>query len=175
MQATHPASEMPRAQRSRDPLVGGLVLVVIGAALLVAQFAPDLGRYVVLIIGLGLLAVFAVNRAYGALVGGSIVTGVGVGVVLATTFSGDEAGAAMLISLGSGFLFIWLASYLLRLQERHFWPLVPGTILVSIGAALPIGGRATDLISYWPVLLIAFGLILMAVAYLRREAATADE
>jgi len=93
--------------------------------------------------------------------------------VLASTYTGDQAGAAMLISLGSGFLFIWLASYLLRLKERHFWPLIPGAILASIGAALLF--RATDLLAYWPVLLIALGLVLMAVAYVRREAATPDE
>jgi hypothetical protein len=143
------------------------VLVIIGICLLIAQFAPDLGRYVVLIIGLGLLALFVASRAYGALVGGSIVTGVGVGVVVGSTTTGDAAGAAVLMSLGAGFLAIWLISYLLRLKERHFWPLIPGAILFAIGAALWVGGSASDLISYWPVLLIVAGVALMLAAYLR--------
>jgi len=159
----------PQARRSREPLVGGLVLVIIGAALLAAQFWPDLGHYAVLVIGLGLLAVFVVTRNYGALVAGSIVSGVGIGVVLGSTYTGELAGALVLMSLGGGFLFIWLVSYLLRMAERHLWPLIPGTILFAIGAALAIGGRATELISYWPVILIAIGLVLMALAWLRRE------
>jgi len=165
----------PQRQRTRDPLVGGVVLIIIGAALLVAQFSPDLGRYVVLVIGLGLLALFVINRAYGALVGGSIVTGVGVGIVLASTYTGDQAGAAMLLSIGAGFLLIWILSYALGMKERHFWPLVPAAILGSIGAALLIGEQAIDWIAYWPVVLIALGAMLVLVAYLRREAATPDE
>lgn len=160
---------VPETRRRRDPLIGGLVLVIIGALLLVGQFWPDIGRYIVLVIGLGLLAIFGVTRAYGALVGGSIVSGVGVGVILGTLYTGEMAGALVLMSLGGGFLFIWLISYLLNMPERHVWPLIPGTILVAIGAALAIGGRATELISYWPVILIVIGVIVMGAAFFRRS------
>ena len=162
----------PETRRARDPLVGGLVMVIIGAVLLVAQFYPDLGRYAVLVIGVGLLAVFVVNRAYGALVGGSIVSGVGVGVVLGSSYSGDYAGAAVLVAIGAGFLFILVVSYLLRLRERHMWPLIPGSILVAIGGALALGGDAQNLIAYWPLILIAIGVVLMILAYTRRPSAT---
>jgi hypothetical protein len=162
---------VPETRRRRDPLIGGLVLVIIGALLLVGQFWPDIGRYTVLVIGLGLVAIFVVTRAYGALVGGSIVSGVGVGVILGTLYTGEMTGALVLMSLGGGFLFIWLISYLLSMPERHFWPLIPGTILVTIGAALAIGGRATELISYWPVVLIVIGVLVMAAAFFRRAPA----
>ena len=162
----------PSVRRSRDALVGGLVLVTVGAILLVGQLVPDLSRYVALIIGLGLLALFLVRQEYGLLIAGCIVTGVGVGIVIASTASGDLAGAGFLLSLGSGFLAIWLLSYLLRLSERHPWPLVPGLILTSIGAALAVGGSAMDLLSLWPVALIVVGLVLVASWMLaaRREA-----
>lgn len=157
----------PVMHRTRDPLIGGLVLVIIGIVLLVAQFTPDIGRYVVLVIGLGLLGWFVATRTYGALVGGSIVTGVGAGVVIGAAMTGQLAGAALLMALGLGFLAIWVVSYLLALPERHFWPLVPGSILFAIGGALAIGGEASNLLSYWPVLLIALGLVLIALAYVR--------
>ncbi len=163
-----------RRRSNRDSMVGGVVLIIIGAGLLIAQFVPDLGRYVVLVIGIGLLAIFAVNRTYGALVGGSIVTGVGVGVVLGATYTGEMAGAAVLMSLGAGFLFIWLVSYLLRMKERHFWPLVPGTILFAIGGALATGGRATDLISYWPIILIVIGVLVIGFRLVRPSDAGND-
>jgi hypothetical protein len=173
MTATQPSAE-PQRRGSRDTLVGGFVLVIVGTALLVTQVWPDLAQYVVLVIGLGLLTLFAVNRAYGALIGGSIVSGVGLGVVLASSLNGDDAGAAMLLSIGAGFLLIWIVSYVLGLKERHFWPLVPAAILGSIGAALLIGGQALDWISYWPVALIALGAVLVLVALLRREGAQTD-
>ncbi len=164
-----------RSRRRSDPVVGGIVLIVIGIALLVAQASPELGRYVVLVIGLGLVALFLVTRSYGALIGGSIVTGVGVGIVAAETYSGTLAGAAFLLSLAGGFLFIWLASYLFNLPERHPWPLIPGAILGSIGLVTWIGGDAANLASYWPVILIVLGFVLIAAAYFRRETRTSDE
>lgn len=165
----------PRRRRDRDSLVGGVVLIIIGAGLLVAQFTPDLGRYVVLIIGLGLVAIFAVNRAYGALVGGSIVTGVGAGIIIGASTTGELAGAAVLLSLGAGLLAIWVISYLLRLEGRHWWPLVPGLIVFSIGAALAIGGKTTELLSYWPVILIVLGVLIIGYRLLRPVAAEGED
>lgn len=157
----------------REPLVGGMVLVIIGVALLVAQAAPQFGQYIVLVVGLGLLAIFAFTRAYGALVGGSIVTGVGAGVAIAASSTGEVAGAAVVLSLGLGFVAVWAISYLLRMPERHWWPLVPGVILASIGVALLLGGAAQNLISYWPVALIALGVLVIGQAFVasRRTAA----
>jgi hypothetical protein len=161
-------------RRRRDPLVGGLVLVIIGIVLLAAQFTPDFAQYVVLVIGLILLAIFVANRSYGALVGGAIVTGVGVGVVLATIYEGDVAAAAVLMSMGTGFLAIWVVSYLLSMKERHFWPVIPGAILFFIGGGIAVDENATDWIAYWPVVLIVIGVVVMAVALLR-GARTAEE
>ena len=159
----------PARRRNRDAYVGGIVLVVIGVALLIVQLAPDLSRYVVTVIGVGLLALFAITRSYGALIGGSIVTGVGLGIVLAATYTGNQAAAGFLLSLAGGFFFIWLASYLFRLTERHPWPLIPAAILGSIGAVLAIGGNAANLLTYWPVILIALGVIVIVAAFLRHE------
>lgn len=150
----------------REPLIGGLVLVGLGVVLLLAQYAPAVGVYVPLVVGLALLAVFAVRRSYGALVAGAIVTGVGIGVAIAANASGEIAGAAVLLSLGGGFVGIWLLSQLFGLAERHWWPLVPGSILLFIGSALAIGGGAMSLITYWPVVLIAVGVLIVLRALL---------
>jgi len=55
------------------------------------------------------------------------------------------------------------------MPEHHFWPLIPGAIMATIGAALAIGGMAVSVIAYWPVVLIGLGIVLMIVAYTRRR------
>lgn len=147
--------------RRREPLVGGVILIVIGTVLLAVQYVPDFGRFIPLIVGLGLLGLFAVRRDYGLLVGGGVVTGVGTGIVLASALAGTLSGAAFMLSLGGGFLLIFAVSYLLNLAERHWWPLVPGLILTGIGSSIAIGGVALDLINLWPVVLIIIGVLLL--------------
>ena len=58
------------------------------------------------------------------------------GGVLAASYigEGDQAGAAVLFGLGGGFLLVWLVGILMRMEETRVWPLVPGTILIAIGA-----------------------------------------
>ncbi|CAN5788075.1 hypothetical protein BH24CHL6_BH24CHL6_08340 [soil metagenome] len=154
------------ASRSREPLIGGLVLISVGTILLLAQFVPDISRYMALVVGLGLLGLFLAKRDYGLLVAGGIVTGVGAGILIAAAATGNLSGAGFMLSLGTGFLGIWAVSSALRMEERHWWPLVPGLILVSIGSALAVGGSALDLISLWPVALIVIGVALLGRWYL---------
>ena len=155
-------SVIQRASREgREPLVGGIVLVLIGVGLLAAQLVPDISRFVVALIGVSLLLVFLVTRTYGALVGGSIVSGVGVGVILVTSFEGELGAALMLLSLATGFIGIWALSHLFAMRERHWWPLVPGLIVGSVAVALALGGWAIDLLAYWPAILIVIGAVLL--------------
>ncbi len=168
-------SERNRPRPRRDPVVGGLILVVIGTVLLVAQLTPDFARYVVLVIGLILLAVFVANRSYGALVSGSIVTGVGAGVILASSYPGNLGGAAVLMAMGAGFLAIWVISYLLSMRERHFWPVVPGAILFFIGGGIAVDQNFTDWIAYWPVTLIIIGVVVILVAFMRGKGSAASD
>jgi hypothetical protein len=147
--------------------VGGAVLIIIGVALLIGQWVPDVGRYATLIVGLALLALFIVTRNPGALIGGSIVTGIGAGIVLEAAFPGAPGGWVPL-GLGFGFLGIWLVGSLFRMPEARFWPLIPGGILVFVGLAA-MGGGVADLLRYaWPVVLILIGLAII-LGGLRRQ------
>lgn len=169
-----PALPPRRPEPRRDAgWVAGLFLVGLGALLLVGREVPDAGRYVVLVVGLGLLVLFAANREYGVLVPGCIVTGVGLGIVLASEYTGEVGGALFMLSLGGGFLAIWVIGGLFRLSEHHGWPLVPGLILGSIGAATAAGERgrpAADAIATgWPLVLVLIGLWLVGQALLARR------
>ncbi len=155
-----------------DQWVGGAVLIAIGAALLLGQFVDDAGRFILLGVGLVLLVLFFVSRNPGALIGGGIVTGLGVGVLLATELDGEAAGSAVLLGLGGGFIGVWLVGMLFRLQETKIWPLIPGAILATIGVALLAGTEALETLEWlWPVLLIGLGVIVLIGALMRRGSA----
>jgi hypothetical protein len=152
--------------------VGGVVLIAIGVAFLLGQLLPNAGRFVPLLVGLIFLAVFLATRNYGFLVPGGIVTGVGVGIVLTMEDQGRVGGGLFLISLGFGFVGIFILAALFRLRENHPWPLIPGGILCTIGL-ITLGGTRYDEVARvaWPAVLIALGLLFVLRGLLRRPPA----
>jgi hypothetical protein len=170
-------STTPARSQGRSALVVGFVLVLIGGGALVSELLPDYDRYVPMLIGLGLLAVFFVTRAYIALVFGAILTGVGAGLLVSEAFfhSADADGPGATLGLGFGFLGIWTVSLLMRLKEHHFWPLIPGGILLLVGTGLVLDLFEGDL-SRWvvPAIVVIIGVVVMLVGFLRmpREGGT---
>jgi hypothetical protein len=156
--------------RHRDgSWVGGAILIGIGLAFLAGQLIPHAGDYIVVAIGLTFLAAFLVTREYGFLVPGGIVTGVGTGIVFASNLPGVEGGSLFMLSLGFGFIAIWVIGLVFRVRENHPWPLIPGLILGGIGAASLAGTRYSEIGRYgWPIALIALGAILLIRGWVRR-------
>ncbi len=155
--------------RRNEGWVGGVVLIVIGVALLVGQYVGDAGRFVLLAIGLAVLVLHVANRDPGTLIGGGIVTGLGAGVLAASYLEGDQAGAAVLFGLGAGFIFVWLIGTFEHREETRVWPLVPGTILIVIGAGLLAQADPKLVGLVWPVALIALGVIVIVAGLMRRS------
>ncbi len=152
--------------------VGGVVLIAIGVAFLLGQLLPNAGRYVPLLIGLIFLAVFLATRNYGFLVPGGIVTGVGVGISLAIEDQGRVGGGLFLLSLGLGFVSIFVLGALFRLRENHPWPLIPGGILCTIGLITLAGTRYDEAARFaWPAVLIVLGLLFVVRGLIRRPPA----
>ncbi len=161
-----------------------MVIISVGVFLLLAQLVPDIGRWIPLLIGLIFLAAFVPQREYGFLIPGCILTGVGVGVVLAGVVDNPWSGAAVLLSLAGGFIAIWVVSVLLRRVDRAWprgssrdaaralwWPLIPGGILALIGLiALAEDGLASwyDVLRWWPLLIIGVGIVVLVSALVRR-------
>ena len=167
------AAPHPRSQ-SRTALIIGFVLVLIGGGALVSELLPDFDRYVPLVIGLGLLAVFVMTRSYVALVFAGILTGIGAGLLVADLWPGTkEDGPGAVLGLAFGFLGIWAVSWLYRLKEHHFWPLIPGGILLLVGTGLVLDLFDEDA-SRWvvPAIVVALGVLVMVAGFLRmsREA-----
>lgn len=164
-----PAPEAPSRRPPSREWIAGLVLIGIGVLLLAGRFVPDMGDYVVLVIGLGLLAIFVVTRSYGALIPGGIVSGIGLGIVVQQAVGGDAGPGLFLLAMGGGFVAIWLLALLFRLPENHWWPLIPGGIIGLVGAVELVGPQGRDLLAYGPPLvLVALGAVLVARAFLPR-------
>jgi LiaI-LiaF-like transmembrane region len=155
--------------------VAGAIIISIGVFLLLGQLMPDVGRWIPLAIGLLFLLGFVGRREYGLLVAGCIISGVGVGVVLEGVVDAPWSGAIVVLSLAGGFIAIWVISTLLRLGEDQrlrpdgrpvaragWWPLIPGGILALVGlVALAEEGFDSDIVRWWPVLLIAAGVLVL--------------
>jgi hypothetical protein len=162
--------------------VAGVVIVGIGLFFLLAQVIPDIGRFIPLFIGLSFLAAFVLKREYGFLVPGCIVSGVGVGVVLAGVVDERWSGAVVLLSLASGFIAIWVVSVLLRRVDKDWprgasrdaaqalwWPLIPGGILALVSLiVLAEEGFESELLRWWPLLVIGAGIVVLVSALSRR-------
>lgn len=138
----------------------GLILLGVGAALLLVTLTDvDLGRWVVLIVGLAFGVAYVATRRYGLLVPAGVVTGLGAGIVLDASGVGD---GVVPLGLGLGFLSIAVI-HLLSGDVRDggwWWPLIPGGILTVVGgsqlAAIEDVGRFVA-----PAVLIALGLLLL--------------
>jgi UDP-N-acetylmuramyl pentapeptide phosphotransferase/UDP-N-acetylglucosamine-1-phosphate transferase len=173
-----PTAAPTRHSQPRSALIVGFVLVLIGGGALVSELLPDYDRYVPLLVGLGLLAVFLMTRSYVALVFAAILTGIGAGLLVADLLPGTEDdGPGAVLGLAFGFLGIWAVSWLLRLKEHHFWPLIPGGILALVGTGLVLDLFETDA-SKWviPAVVVTIGVLVMAFGFLRmsRESPTED-
>ena len=154
---------MARARRSN--LGFGVMLVVVGGVLLVTRFAlMDTAPAWLLGVGVGLSLLAIVGSSYGALVGGMILLGLGSGMLLGDRgVGGLPAGAWLLLGLGAGFIGIWLLAHLLKLRS-HWWPLVPGLVLLAVGGArfyrhfaLIPPSVVIAMRAWWPALLVVVG------------------
>ena len=165
--------EQPRRKRTprSDPggLVAGLVIAGIGLFFLAGQLEPDIDKFVPMFIGLALLAVFVVTQEYGFLVPGSILTGVGIGIVLDSAASGEAESGVMMLALAGGFLGIWVIGSIYRLSQNHWWPLIPGGILTLTGLVQMTRTDVTSALRLWPIILIIAGAFLLAKAITRRD------
>ena len=159
--------------------IAGAMLLLIGFVLLGNRLFPDLVSSVPLIIGLALLGLFLLTRSLGALVAGGVVTGLGVGILVATRGSPDFGAAGFLISLAGGFYLVWILGLLFERREVRWWPVVPGSLLLAAGAVVYALGWGEPLlqvaVDWWPVLPILMGAFLLLSARLRARSDEEDD
>lgn len=147
-------------------MVAGAVLIFAGLGLLALQFFEGLSDAVILFfVGVPFIAGYLIRKVYGLLVAGSIIVGVGLGQLGEEVL--DVSGDITVIGIGIGFVMIYVIDRLYT-GSSHFWPLIPGGILLIIGLG-SIGGSFADVLAVaWPALLIVAGLTLLIGANRRR-------
>lgn len=144
--------------RSRR-IAAGSILVVVGIGLLGLQVADGVGESMwLLVIGTLFIVGYLFRGAYGLLVAGSIVAGIGVGQVGEEAFG--RVDEVTTISLGVGFAAIYVVDRLYS-GSSHWWPLIPGGILLVTGLA-SVGEPLSGLLEVvWPILMMIIGLALL--------------
>jgi hypothetical protein len=148
-----------------------LALITVGVVVLLSNFASglisDRGRGGLIVLALG--AAFAVGRLttgrYGYAVPAGILMGIGAYIVIESldvTHGANSAGW-FFVMLGVGFGL----AYLLGLRAAAVWPLIPGVILIALGAVLMGAATLGPLASwswianYWPAALVLLGAWLL--------------
>lgn len=147
--------------RRRFPWAG-ILLVLLGGALLLQQLVPGLQFGTIILLGLGLafLAAWLAGRSRVAATPGFIFLGLGIGPLLRDLGYIQGGGWTSLI-LGIALLALWAVGEIMR--QRHGWALWVGGILALIGLA-QVSDRIPgfpDVAALWPVLLIAIGLVVI--------------
>lgn len=161
------------AKKGGGQLFLGLLLLTLGAALLVARLQlVGMGPAILMALGVAFSLYGVFSRRLSPLVPGCLLLGLGAGM-----FLGDRGLASLgvvkwnLVGLGAGFVLIFLLALLLGLGTQ-FWALVVGCVLLAV-AALPQLKHLLQpevvvaLRTYWPVVLVAMGLYLLARELLR--------
>lgn len=150
-------------EQTRGQMTAGAILIVLGLGLFALQFMKGIGEAVILFfIGAVFVAAYFYRRAYGLLIPGCILLGLGLGSV------GEQSAFALgdfgLIGLGIGFVAIYVIDLIYR-GGTHWWPLIPGLSLIVVGFAQSNANLMRLLAVGWPLILVLVGLLILAGAF----------
>jgi hypothetical protein len=143
----------------KSPIVAGLALIVVGLALYFLRDSMETRVLMFLLMGSAFIAAFLYERAYGFLVPGGIMLGLGVGL-MAEDWSWFPIAQPPPFGLGLGFLLIYVLDSLIT-REGGWWPLIPGGVLVLVGIDLQREFLRWAFNDGWPLAIVALGLFLV--------------
>jgi hypothetical protein len=145
--------------RRNHRIAAGVVLIVLGLAAFLQRWV-DVGSYIVLVLGLGMLIWGSVSRRNGWIIPGGVLTGIGLGILAEEGHwfitSVDQGGVFLICFALGWFLIALLTAIFTRLQ---WWALIPGGIMAVIGGAI----LATNGALRWEDLNLAYAIILLCL------------
>jgi hypothetical protein len=155
--------------KRRNDLIGGLLLISIGALVLVGKainfdVIPNAGLLFLPALGALFMVAGIFGRNEGLMVPGGIISGIGWGAYLVagpfTWQAEQQQGGIFFLAFALGWVSITVMSALFA--KKTVWgTLVPAAVLAAIGGALFFGGAFMDVLEVagklWPLALIAVG------------------
>lgn len=155
---------------NQGTLLAGVVLILIGIVFLLINFNLIGGEAFLIALGAAFLVAFVLTRNLGFLIPGMILfwLGIAVTIIEQDLFPAIDDGSFVLVALGLAFLLIFAF-----MPRRHWWPLIPGGILLFIGIMITLEdflpfSFGQLMAFFWPALLIVIGLWLVIRQLLRR-------
>jgi hypothetical protein len=152
---------------NKKEAISGIFLIAIGVLVLLAQLgaSEQIGFLFLPALGAAFILWGILTHEAGLMIPGGILSGIGWGVLaisgpFAFANSTNEGGLFLII-FGLGFALITLLTAVFT-DETHWWALIPGGILATIGVAIFTNGVLLNVIElvgkYWPIALIAVGI-----------------
>jgi hypothetical protein len=157
-------SENKINHRRNRRIAAGVILVILGAATLLQRWL-DIGNYIVLLLGLGMLSWGSVSRRTGLIIPGGVLTGIGLGILAMQgpwQFPVTDQSGVFLLCFALGWFLITILTAMLTCTQ--WWALIPGGIMALIGAGILVTNGAIrwlDLNLVYAAILIVIGLILL--------------
>jgi drug/metabolite transporter (DMT)-like permease len=132
-------------------LFAGIFVILIGIVLLLSEiFNYQSQNYFLLILGVVFVAAYFYRNRYGYLIPGCILLGISVG----------EMFNFPTIGLGLGFSAIYIIHKLYR-KTSHWWPLVPGVVLIGIGLQEHEYFGKISFTAFLGIILIILGIVVL--------------
>jgi hypothetical protein len=158
-------------------IIGGVILIILGLLFLAAEIRPQYFQFwdwPVLIIGLGVVfLIWAILSGTGGLaVPGSILAGIG-GILYYQNLTSDWASWAYIWALIPGFVGVGIV--ISGIIDHNFKEAFSGGLILMLISAIlffafgPADGLKSEITKYWPVLLIALGLVALFRAVFPRK------
>ena len=140
---------------NRAQLTSGLSLIILGISILLAQyFAFGPGVFLTML-ALVFLIPYTLTHSYSLLIPGCVLAGIGLGLLFGRALARPDTAVA--IGLGLSFIVIYIVQAFIA-GESHWWPLIPGGILVLVGLAETVPDMQPVIERGWPIVLILIGL-----------------
>jgi hypothetical protein len=151
--------------RRNHRIATGVILIVFGLATLLQRWL-DIGNYITLLLGIGMLVWGSVSRRTGLIIPGGVLTGIGLGILAMEgpwKFAGEGQSGIFLICFAFGWFLITLLTAIFTCTQ--WWALIPGGIMAVLGGSILVTNGAIhweDLNLVYAAILILVGLFLLA-------------
>jgi hypothetical protein len=156
--------ETPIRNKRPQRIFAGVLLIVLGAAILLQQWF-DIANLVVLLLGLGMLTWGSITHKSGWIIPGGVLTGIGMGILVMESpwqFQAVNQSAIFLLCFAFGWFLIGILTSLFA--RSQWWAFIPGGIMAFIGIIILVkNGMAPwlDINLVYAVILITIGLVLL--------------